>query len=351
MSWLTTAQGLSASRIWLLDETSGTTAADSSGNAGDGAYSPNAAGSWTGGTLGSNGILTGEKAASFNGTTGYVSCGTTTDLDFAGSYTIECWVKLTAAKATAYQSLIGRWHDSGGRSQLLAFGRTDTIDGAVFFHDNGATKVCASTDAESTYVGAWVHLVGVYDSVGQTMKLYRDGALNNTTTSVAAATTGTGLDWQLGDHTDGTAPFGGLLYRCAVYPSALSGANVAALYAAGSPSAPSAPTWLTPAIDNVTTTSVDLHFDDGGDTSITSFTVEISTDNTFATVDRTITLDPEDTTATITPALATTTTYYVRIKATNIAGDSSWSTTESFETPAPSTGRNSRLSLGLSLGL
>ncbi len=92
----------------------------------------------------------------------------------------------------------------------------------------------------------------------------------------------------------------------------------------GSP--PAAPTSVT--VDVLDASSVAVSWSDNSDATITSFTLQYSTDNTFATYTQAVI--NAGTTATISAAnLESNTTYYFRVRATNASGNSDWSTPSS----------------------
>ncbi|MGE5295939.1 MAG: LamG domain-containing protein, partial [Solirubrobacterales bacterium] len=66
---------------WRLDEGSGTTARDATGNGNDGTITD---GTWVDGVIGG--------ALQFNGTTSAVSCGDAANLAFTKPFSIACWV-------------------------------------------------------------------------------------------------------------------------------------------------------------------------------------------------------------------------------------------------------------------
>ncbi len=92
-------------------------------------------------------------------------------------------------------------------------------------------------------------------------------------------------------------------------------------------SLPDAPTALS--VTNVTTTIADISFDDGGQVGLTGYTFQYDFDNTFPSP-VSIAIAPSDTTIAFPSALAHGTQYFARIRATNVTGNSSWSSTASF---------------------
>jgi len=210
-----------------LDETSGATAADSSGNG--------RAGTFTGGTSAvASSLCPGSPqiARNLNGSTGYIT--TPTQRTAPDVFTVQTWFKTTTK--------------SGGR--IIGFGSARTgastsFDRHVYMTNAGklvfgvqtssARNTVISADAYND--GSW-HLVTASLSTAG-MRLYVDDAL---VANRAATTTGlsyTGY-WRVGYDSlsswasaPTSAFFGGTVKGVAVYPTALSVQTVAAIYATG----------------------------------------------------------------------------------------------------------------------
>jgi PKD repeat protein len=223
--------------FWRFGETSGTTAADSSGNG--------AAGTYTNGPVlgGESSIgLVGDRSAAFDGVDDFVAGpNTPSAAQLAPAvYSTQLWFKTTST--------------TGGR--LIGFGnsRTSTLsttrdrhiylgsDGRVRFgvEPNGQRHVIES--AGSYNDGTWHHVVATQNSAG--MRLYVDGVLVASGPQVQARqyTTGTTLFsgyWRVGgDNLSGWQDAGsnylrGSIDEVAVYRRALTATEVAAIYLAG----------------------------------------------------------------------------------------------------------------------
>jgi hypothetical protein len=151
---------------WKLNESSGTTASDSSGMGNNGTYQNGVtlaqAGPFTGGT---------EVAAQFDGSNDYVSVGNITS-GLGEGFTIAAWARPT---------------NTGSWQRIVDFGRGEDVDNVFFgrsgtttnltlrIHDGSiGTGTLTATDALETNV--WHHYVGTCDSAGNA-KIYRDGLL------------------------------------------------------------------------------------------------------------------------------------------------------------------------------
>ncbi|MGI5825810.1 MAG: LamG-like jellyroll fold domain-containing protein [Patescibacteria group bacterium] len=140
--------------LWHMNESSGTTVADSSNN-GNNATSASSANI-------STGILNNTRI--FDGTSGTILTRTNTpSLQIPGAITIEAWVKLNN---TNNQVFISKTSGSGGLYLGL-------ISSKFVFGNYNVDNTPASTTTPST--GIWYHLAGVYD--GTTRFIYVNGTL------------------------------------------------------------------------------------------------------------------------------------------------------------------------------
>jgi len=152
---------------WKFDEGTGTTAADSSGNGNDGIINGGAV--WVRGKFG--------NALKFDGSTNYVNCSRTSNLDLTDAVTIEAWIQ----NITNYgwSQVAGRWHTDSWKE-----------DYALTLRNSGSSWlfqfVITNTSGNLSYVLAsatpdfnWHHLAGTFD--GRYIKIYFDGQLIGTT--------------------------------------------------------------------------------------------------------------------------------------------------------------------------
>lgn len=160
---------------WRFAETSGTTAADASGNGRTGTYN----GGVTLGVAGATGDA--DKAASFDGVDDYVGSNFLLN---TGTVTIEAWVYLTAVPASnAHVAGFINGLGAGTSDKLLQI-RTDGK--AYFYVYDGAAKL-TSTPASAIPLNQWVHLAGTAD--GTTARCFVNGVQVG---SVAAGASYTG---------------------------------------------------------------------------------------------------------------------------------------------------------------
>jgi hypothetical protein len=202
---------------WRLGERSGTNAVDATGNG--------HAGTYLGGvTLGVPAALVGDTdtAARFNGTNGMVQVPDSASLRLNGSWSIEFWAKQVSYMHT-YPGILGKGTDP---TKTTGYGIWSDSNGALWFMRAG--KISGSGNAALTT--AYRYFVLAYDATTQKMRWYVNGALATTTTATLPANSGTAA-LQLGQ---GAGYYGNNdLDEVALYGTALSGAQVAAHYAAG----------------------------------------------------------------------------------------------------------------------
>lgn len=196
---------------WRLGEASGTVAVDQMG-AYHGTY-VNAP------TLGAAGALTGDTdtAATFTAAgshrmTSGVGIGQT-------GWTLAGWV---SAGANSGKPLFGRWAVNNG-AMVYANGAVAGTGVSVY---NGAVSVAS---VGGVLTGAAHFIVGTWDGVR--VRLYVDGVENNSAASVAAPGTG-GVHFV--SYSTGVAAYATATYdEHAIWDRALTAAEIAALYAAG----------------------------------------------------------------------------------------------------------------------
>lgn len=202
---------------WKLDEPSGTTAADSSGNANNGTYQNSPA-------LNQTGAFATSKAVAFTAaSTHYVSTGGITTAS-TNTMTIAAWIKPNGTQS-AYCGVV--------------FSRGATVNG-LQFDKNGSRRIAYTwNDTSATYDwaggpvltdGAWSHVVCVVNNT--TGKIYVNGALaaTNTTTHSAISNPFSAVEIAR-DSFNGLRRFNGTLDDVRIYNRALTDADVSQLYA------------------------------------------------------------------------------------------------------------------------
>ncbi|MDE1941074.1 MAG: hypothetical protein KGI66_03065, partial [Patescibacteria group bacterium] len=222
---------------WKLDEGSGTTAADSSGNGNTGTLVGGPA--WLSGSS----VRAGSGALSFSGSGQYVDLGNSAGLNFGAGqdFSYSLWLKAQpGASSFVFSKGCGGTGDVG-YALIMSGGVTP----AACLSIAGESARFEVTDPHSITDSNW-HLVTVVVSRTGSLSLYVDGSL------VASATTGAyNADLTdahhlfIGCYDGGIACYSGpvddvRIYDRALGPNDVSGIFVAAAYAA--PTVPTAPT-------------------------------------------------------------------------------------------------------------
>jgi hypothetical protein len=198
-----------------FDETSGTSAADASGNSHAGTLS--GAATWVAGRQG--------NAVSLDGASGYVSLPANIMTD-VGDFSIAAWVYIGTAKTW------GRVFDFGsgtGHYMMLA-ARNGSGLARFAITVNGGSGELGINSAAALPIGQWVHVaVTLSGSVGT---LYVNGAVAGSNSAMFLAPfrlQGTGQNW-IGRSQYASDPyFSGKIDDFRIYRGALSAANVTAL--------------------------------------------------------------------------------------------------------------------------
>ena len=201
---------------WRLQETSGTVAADSSGNGNPGTYAG-------GFTLGETGPFGTETGVLFNGTSGYVTVPSASVLQLTSPFTLEIWASVSSLGISNTYVL------DKDDDYAIIFGYS-TYDYAFYSLATGSPSDSTTTIPISDT--NWHYIVITYD--GTTMVGYLDSEQKfSVSATFTCTTTTTPLTIACTDSSGSyTNSFAGALAECAVYDKALSATQVAAHYAA-----------------------------------------------------------------------------------------------------------------------
>jgi beta-lactam-binding protein with PASTA domain len=204
---------------WMLDETSGTTAKDSSGNDCNGVVSGGAVWQPTGGKFGG--------ALQFDGVNDFIDCGNPAALNIQDQITLACWIKL-ASFTRSWQAIVTKGDDS---YKLCRSGATSAI-----YFGLGGTSVDGFEGAAVVTDNEWHHIAGVYDGTQAT--LYIDGVAD-TAVPVTGQIKASTYNLFIGENAQARGRyFKGLLDDVRIYNCALNEADIAALVAGTSPVVP-----------------------------------------------------------------------------------------------------------------
>ena len=198
--------------LWELDETGGTTAADSSGNGKDGRLTTYTIPAWRLGRM--NGALLFED----NG--GYVHCGTGPDFDITDAITVTAWIAVNDFTRN-WQAILTKG-DSAYR--LHRFGTNDSLAFHCTRQEGGTFQANGTISVND---GLWHHAAGVYD--GSQIYLYIDGILD--VNQPASGTINTNaFPVMLGENAESIRRiWDGLIDDARIYDRALSTSEINAL--------------------------------------------------------------------------------------------------------------------------
>lgn len=166
-------------------------------------------------------------AAQFDGLSCCITLGNNYDFLNRAPYTVELWYR--PADLTLYESLIAKQTRLGNMPD----------DGYMLFNDQGGVYVERSIGAQNTrtlatsvVAGTTYHFVGTYD--GTEIALYKDGALAVPRIGDTAIMPAVATPAVIGAASEMNQMFvAGILDEVAIYPSALSEAQVARHYDIG----------------------------------------------------------------------------------------------------------------------
>jgi hypothetical protein len=203
---------------WKFDETSGTTAADSSGNGNTGTLTNGPA--WTTGGM-NNGALT------FNGTSQYVSVPDASNLR-GNNYTITAWVYFNSLVSATYDIVVKGYANSGDKSYEMF----EDSSGQLGFWSNGTGVFSAGGNMNA---GEWYFIAATRS--GSTATIYMDGVQMNQSTSFSATTSYDTTPVVIGAFSQNNGTIGnyltGIVDDARIYNRALSAAEVTQAYYAG----------------------------------------------------------------------------------------------------------------------
>jgi hypothetical protein len=215
-SYQQTVMADSPAGYWRLDETTGTTAANT--------VAGGSVGTYRGVTLNQPGLLAAvaDKSVLFNSTTSRVAIPSTTALSPTARVTLEAWIKPTAIPA------------AGGFASILTKAESYSLQfngpRLEFTIIQGSTRRRAQAPAGAVAVGGVYHVVGTYD--GTTQRLYVNGT-EVATVALTGAINANATAVYIGSWDGTTELFKGTIDEAAVYNTALTAAQVTAHRNAG----------------------------------------------------------------------------------------------------------------------
>lgn len=164
---------------WKFDEGSGTSAADTTGNANTGTLNGSTVNRWPIGKIG--------KAGGFNGSTDYVNVGNGSSLGITSAITIEAWIYLNTTSQNNSASIVSK--ENGFTGYMLQMGTGANVNKIQMIVGNGSAYTGAPLSS-SLSAGVWYHVTGTASANG-TVKTYVNGISQGSTAlsgSIASST-------------------------------------------------------------------------------------------------------------------------------------------------------------------
>jgi hypothetical protein len=233
-TYATTVMGDGPNAYWRLGETVGSIMVDSTINGNSGPYSG-------GVTLNKPGAIVGDGngAVLLDGSTGYGRAPNSPSLSLTGAISVEAWVNWTTTP-TSTQDIIykGDGATVAGTSFALAYVTGCAGCGLGFYSYVGNTYTCAC-QSSSLPGGQWFHLVGTRTAAGQ-LAFYVNGSLVASASDSGGAlnTVPAGVGVGASGSSSPLYPANATLDEAAVYPSALTAAQVSHHYQVSGQAAP-----------------------------------------------------------------------------------------------------------------
>lgn len=158
-----------------------------------------------------------------------------TGLNNAGSFTVEAWVKPSAAVAPGAAHVLSSCDFVSPRSGWILMQSTASGQGFIFrTYNKRTTNVAININtATNLTAGTWYHVVCTYNDATRQGKIYLNGVLKNTATVSTAGADGkyyepppATIPLTFHVRSDDTGPFSGGLDEIAYYPTTLSDAQI-----------------------------------------------------------------------------------------------------------------------------
>jgi hypothetical protein len=271
-------------------------------------------------TLGQPSLLPADanKAAAFNGSTGYAQIPAAAAFNLTNAFSLEAWIKPTSLPSTGvFRSVLTK-----PESYSLQF-NGPRLEFTVI---QSGTRRRLQTPSGVIVAGGTYHVVGTYD--GSTQRLYVNGASVASAALTGPATITTNPLY-VGSWNGGNEFFAGTIDEPAVYGKVLSAAQVRAHYDAANAATLGAPSNLTAIARSPS--QVDLGWLDNA-SGETGQVLERSTSSSFSSpTDIALSANQQSYSDT---GLAAGTTYWYRMKAVSGGSSSAWSSAAQVTTPA-----------------
>ena len=171
------------------------------------------------------------QAFNFNGTNQYVQIPNSANLNPTGGVSAEAWIYPRVPFNSVSSPIIKK----AGEGSVQADGYSLEVSGSngvIFTVYVAGGQGWAASPIAPVPTNAWSHVAGVYD--GTNLSIYLNGAPVGTPTSAPGQVVPSGNSLQIGhDPSNPSRYFNGLIDEAGVYSTALSAAQVLAIYNAG----------------------------------------------------------------------------------------------------------------------
>lgn len=209
---------------WKLDETSGTTAGDSSGNLLNG--------SMQGGLDATSDSADGKIGTSlvFDGVDDGIQIANSPSLENFTAFSLSAWVYPTASAQGSGSRVISKPDGGSGDNYNLGFGNTGTSWFRIETDGDNQTEILGN----ALPLNEWTHITGTWDS--KNMRLYENGVeVSASPVAKTGIIDADGSPLSIGTHTNSPADrrFPGRIDDARVYDRVLSEAEITALYELG----------------------------------------------------------------------------------------------------------------------
>jgi hypothetical protein len=202
-----------------LNESSGTSAADSSGNGLTGTLFNTPTLGVAGGLTGCSSTAMTLAAASFE----YITVADNALLDPGDTFTIKIRVKFTTLPGGgAFYDLV----DKGTNGYRV----TVNGSGTVFLVKGGGSTICSNASPQNMTTGVWYEIA--ITKAGSVFHVYING-VESTTSFGNQTIAGTATNLNIGRNSGATSYLNGTIQELALYPTALSPSRILAHYQAG----------------------------------------------------------------------------------------------------------------------
>lgn len=224
-----------AGACFLYNEGSGTTTTDNSGNGYNGTFQSSGHPAWT--AIVPNFAVSGSapNSLSYNGSSDYVTYGTSTALMQAGNpLTITFWMYQTATTSNS-QALIGNIN-SGGSSGMYVITQTTNTNRDIDFAVKGSTVLNRDSNNSVYSLNTWVFVAVTWDgtTTASHVHIYVNntevGGYQTTTNGVSLASASGNTIITGNTRTGSTGWYDGYETNVSVFPSVLSSTALTTIY-------------------------------------------------------------------------------------------------------------------------